>query len=201
MTTDYYNHERSEIASVIVGRDLSVLELGCGAGSLGASLKSSGIAARVEAVEAVESAATQAATRLDVVHHGDLDSFDMSILGEGYDCLIAADVLEHLKDPWSVLQAASQRVRPGGAVYVSVPNVQHFRVSFGLLRGRWRYEDFGIMDRTHLRFFTRETACELFALAGVPLDRVVPVRSTNPIVARLGGFGTVQYILVGHLER
>jgi hypothetical protein len=82
------------------------------------------------------------------------------------DCVIFADVLEHLVDPWTVLATWSTRLAARGTLVASIPNVLHRSVVRGMLHGRWDYTDEGILDRTHLRFFTRETALELIESAG-----------------------------------
>jgi hypothetical protein len=89
--------------------------------------------------------------------------------------VIFADVLEHLVDPWSTLRQALAYVKPGGSVVISLPNIANYGVRLNLLKGEFRYQDFGIYDRTHLRFFTRETFQELVAGAGL---RVVEWRYT-----------------------
>ncbi len=77
-----------------------------------------------------------------------------------------ADILEHLRDPWRLLASQRELLAPGGHVVVSLPNVRHYPVVLGLLRGRWRYQDEGVLDRSHLRFFTRDSARELVSGAG-----------------------------------
>jgi SAM-dependent methyltransferase len=107
------------------------------------------------------------------------------------DIIICADVLEHLRDPWTVLAWLRTLPAPGGRAVISVPNIAHWTARRALLRGRFDYTDFGLLDRTHLRFFTRATAAELarragFAvraerLAGAPL----PLESRVPALARV----------------
>ena len=85
---------------------------------------------------------------------------------DGYDVVLFLDVLEHLAHPEEVLIAARGWLRPRGIVLCSIPNVAHWRVRLSLLRGRFDYEDVGLLDRTHLRWYTRRTARELVAGAG-----------------------------------
>lgn len=97
--------------------------------------------------------------------------------GDGYDAILFLDVLEHLRDPESVLQAARGWLRHGGTVLCSLPNVAHWRVRLALARGRFDYADNGLMDRTHLRWFTRASARDLVAGAGYAVtweDAAVP---------------------------
>jgi 2-polyprenyl-3-methyl-5-hydroxy-6-metoxy-1,4-benzoquinol methylase len=86
--------------------------------------------------------------------------------------VIFADVLEHMTDPWSALKDWTDRLATGGSVVMSIPNVGHHSALSPLVAGHWHYEDAGIMDRTHLRFFTRETVLELVAGAGLRVIRL-----------------------------
>jgi 2-polyprenyl-3-methyl-5-hydroxy-6-metoxy-1,4-benzoquinol methylase len=119
----------------------------------------------------------QASARLQGVYEryviGDGESALDQLAGERYDCIVLADVLEHLVDPWSLLGRARQMLAPGGCVVASIPNVRNIGLIFNLLaRGRWRYEDSGLLDRTHLRFFTRTEIHELYASAGLVIERI-----------------------------
>jgi hypothetical protein len=112
--------------------------------------------------------------------------------GGRYDALLFLDVLEHLADPWSILQGSHALLRDGGHAYVSVPNVAHWTVRKELLLGRWEYRDNGLMDRTHLRFFTLESARELMESArwrivweGVDVDQPPLVRLPDRWLPRL----------------
>ena len=87
-------------------------------------------------------------------------------------CVILADAFPHLTDPGATLRKWGARLAPGGVLVVSVPNVVHHRVLRGLVRGRWNYADSGIADWTHLRFFTRMTALQLFEQAGFHVERM-----------------------------
>lgn len=128
-------------------------------------------------VELLAEYAEQARERLDRVIHADLDSF---LAGDvppeaPFDCLIAADVLEHLVDPWATLKAAAGLLRPSGVAVVSVPNVLELK---GLLRvvreRRWLRESEGPFDRTHLRWFSRSDVVDLLEQAGLVVESVVP---------------------------
>ena len=122
-------------------------------------------------VELFESAAEKAAAVLDRVIVGNVEQIDLPY--ENYfDCVIFADVLEHLVDPWRMLRRAKTLLRRDGVIVASIPNVQHSRVLINLFFGRWEYEQFGIMDSTHLRFFTRKSIDTLFQSTGYELRRV-----------------------------
>jgi SAM-dependent methyltransferase len=89
------------------------------------------------------------------------------------DLILCLDVLEHLLNPWRVAQYLNSLLRPGGSLIVSIPNIRNRRVLLQLaIRGKWEYTESGILDRTHLRFFTRTSAIELVASAGCIVDRI-----------------------------
>jgi 2-polyprenyl-3-methyl-5-hydroxy-6-metoxy-1,4-benzoquinol methylase len=133
--------------------------------------------ATVDGVELRADAAAEARNYREM-HVGSIE--DPSLrdrIGTGYGAVLFLDVLEHLADPGAVLRAAHGWLAPGGVVLCSIPNVAHWRVRLGLLRGRFDYEDSGLLDRTHLRWYTRRTARELVSDAGYEItweDAVVP---------------------------
>jgi 2-polyprenyl-3-methyl-5-hydroxy-6-metoxy-1,4-benzoquinol methylase len=155
----------------LVGRDRDVLDVGCATGYLARALVAQGCT--VTGVELDEDAARQAAPHLAEVRLADLDRTDLARLGLGrrFDVVVFADVLEHLKDPLRALRASVDLLRPGGRVVVSIPNVAHGSVRLALLDGRFDYREIGLLDDTHIRFFTRSTLLELLTAAGlVPSD-------------------------------
>jgi len=125
------------------------------------------------------------------VWEGDLQSFDPDASGVpgGYSLLLFGDTLEHIADPVAVLDRLAGRLRPGGHLVISVPNVANWSVRLGLLLGRFDYTDRGILDRTHVRFYTRRTLVRMVRQAGFVVERVqaaVPVPGvTSRGLARL----------------
>lgn len=155
----------------LVGNDKSVLDLGCATGYLGEALAERGC--RVTGVEFVEEAAEQARQLLDRVVVGDLNTLDLvAEFGPGsFDVLVFGDVLEHLPDPARVLRAAVPLLAPGGSVVISIPNITHGSIRLAILQGRWQYTETGLLDRTHIRFFTRQSLLDMVTGAGlVPVD-------------------------------
>lgn len=169
----YYSHTRSDLLGLLPkARHLRVLEVGCGEGRTGAFLKEEGIAREVVGIETVEEPAEAARARLDEVLLGDAETLELPA-NRRFDLLLFADVLEHLRDPWGTLRRYTAHLEPGGWVVSSTPNIAYWRTAFDLfVRGRWRYQDSGIMDRTHLRFFTVETAIELHRQAELVIESV-----------------------------
>lgn len=139
----------------LVGEDVDVLDVGCATGYLGAVLARRGC--RVVGIEVDPAAAAEAREVLTEVVEADVDGAELDLLvGERrFDVVVLADVLEHLVHPEPVLRSAARVLKPGGSVVVSVPNVTHGSLRLALLQGRWEYRDTGLLDRTHLRFYTR----------------------------------------------
>ena len=173
---EYYRRPRPEIRRLVPAHAQAVLDVGCGAGELGATLKREG-ATLVVGVEADPDAAAAAQRVLDRVHVGDIETLDLPYDAETFDCIILADLLEHLRDPWTLLKRLTPMLAAHGRLIASLPNVRHWSVLRGLLQGTWTYLPAGILDRGHLRFFTRQTGCALLEEAGLSVLEVHPVCS------------------------
>ena len=167
----YFNFVRREIEGLLPAYAPRVLEIGCGAGATLAWLRDTGMAAHTTGIEIDPDAAAVARTRVDTLHEGSVEQWLPRLREDSYDLVLGLDVLEHLVDPWAAVSRLHQLVRPGGSVIVSLPNIRNHRVLMPLLlRGRWAYTQAGIMDRTHLRFFTRQTATEMLRQGGFDVD-------------------------------
>lgn len=161
---EYYAANRSEMLQFITQTPKKVLELGCGMGDFGALLKSQ-YGCSVCGIDIHKAALEEATHKLDSVHHGNIELMDLTLLDKDYDLIIANDVLEHLQDPWEIVNKLHDHLVPEGVFIASIPNVRFYRVVKNLLiRGIWEYEDAGILDRTHLRFFTKKTMPSLFKM-------------------------------------
>jgi 2-polyprenyl-3-methyl-5-hydroxy-6-metoxy-1,4-benzoquinol methylase len=146
------------------GSGRSVLDIGCAHGELGSDLMNRGWT--VTGVEPYENDAELARMRGMRVINAPIERA-LSDIEDVYDAVILADVLEHLVDPWSVLERVKGHLSPSGIVVASIPNVAHFYVRLSLLMGRFNYARRGILDQTHLRFFTRRSVLSLFNHAGL----------------------------------
>jgi SAM-dependent methyltransferase len=154
----------------------AVLEVGCSTGGLARAVKATRPTCHYLGVEFDARAAEMAKQYCDDVVALDIESGG-SVLFEKYrdrDCWVFGDVLEHLRDPWKVLSEIRKVLPAGGCVVASVPNVQHWSVQARLAVGDFRYEGTGLLDRTHLRWFTRVTLFELFQAAGLRIEAGVP---------------------------
>lgn len=169
----YFQNVRQDLIDLIPAGHYRILEIGCGAGVTGKAVKDQGKAVMYVGVEISPEAAAKAKSVLDAVHVMDIEEGTRELpYPEGYfDILLLADILEHLVDPWKVLKELSFYIRPGGFVIASVPNIRHARVLIPLLLlGRFQYEEEGILDRGHLRFFTRSSLYDLFASASLRIN-------------------------------
>ncbi|MDQ6675556.1 MAG: methyltransferase domain-containing protein [Chloroflexota bacterium] len=167
----YYELERPEVLTMVPHDARRVLELGCASGKVAAALKRRQ-ECHVTGVEYCAEPAAQASTRLDRVIVGDCESIDLEALfqpGE-FDCLIAADVLEHLRDPESLLRRLQPFLTTDASIVVSLPNVRHAGVLKAAVQGYWSYQPWGILDRTHLRFFTRREIDNMFIRLGFEVE-------------------------------
>lgn len=156
----------------LVGRDRRVLDVGCSTGYLGEALAARGCI--VDGIEKDPAAAELARARMNDVAVLDLDRDDLAeqLAGKAFDSIVFGDVLEHLADPDRVLQSATKLLAAGGSVVISVPNVAHGSLRLALLQGRWEYRDTGLLDRTHVRFFTRESTLAMVRSAGLVVTRL-----------------------------
>ena len=167
----YFDNARQEIAPLVPNNTDRVLEIGCGTGATMKWLRNVRPVRYAVGIELFPEAAELAATAFDAVLTGSIESMD---LPEGkFDLVIALDVLEHLVDPWRTLGRLHAILNENGALVVSLPNIGHYSVSVPLLlRGRFDYGDEGLLDRTHLRFFTTKTAIDLLTRSGLTVDKV-----------------------------
>jgi len=174
LSAAYYANARKEIAPFLPVMLDSVFELGCSEGNTLAWLRDEKGAKTCHGLEVFPEAAQRAKEKgLDVVI-GNVETDGISFQGQN-DLVLCLDVLEHLLNPWQVLSTVVESIRPGGSLIVSLPNIAHVSVLLGLiLKNDWRYQGAGVLDRTHLRFFTHKTACELISGAGVKFVKSKP---------------------------
>ncbi len=187
-----------------------LLDVGCGGGVFGAAVKAA-MRCTVVGVTHSDAEAEQARHRLDRVEVADLNQCDPAAFGL-FDCIVCSHVLEHLADPQQVLSRLHACLVPGGTLLVALPNVLFWKQRMQFLRGRFRYTDGGLMDRTHVRFFDWDSAASLVRAAGFDIreraaDGVFPLsrvfgRPLSTLLNRRalthfpGVFG-VQFVLSG----
>ncbi len=170
----YYENVREDVQQMINPNSKRILDVGCGKGRLGAVLKSK-LNAEVWGVEYVGDIASLAAEQLDNVISGPIEDAIVQLPDKYFDTIIFADVLEHLVDPYTVLSKIKSKLSANGEIVASIPNVRHWSVVKNLLEGEWEYREFGIMDSTHLRFFTRKSLFKMFEKAGYKILSIMYV--------------------------
>ncbi|HEY0661558.1 MAG TPA: methyltransferase domain-containing protein [Lysobacter sp.] len=172
--TDVYSHANPLFVRAVAahGGHPEVLDVGCWNGTLGRTL----IRDADAIVDGIERDPVQAQLARDVgyrtVDVADLDYGIPEANGRSYDFILCGDVLEHLVHPDAVLATLAQRLKPGGRAIVSLPNIAFAANRLTHLQGRWDYKDYGILDRTHLRFFTQRTMVALVEGAGLRVTRI-----------------------------
>lgn len=171
----YYQFARPELVALVPASARRVLDIGCGAGFLGAALKQRQ-PVEVWGVERDGQTAAGANMRLDRVVCGDAETLNGELPTGHFDCIVLGDILEHLRRPNQLLERARTWLSEGGCLVASLPNVRHHSVVAGLLEGNWTYEAAGLLDDDHLRFFTRREIEKLFFRAGFDITarEVVP---------------------------
>jgi 2-polyprenyl-3-methyl-5-hydroxy-6-metoxy-1,4-benzoquinol methylase len=162
----YYNMFKSGIASLIPEGSHVILDMGCAAGVLGRRLKELNKAKEVVGVEIFKEAADEAAKHYETIHQGDIEELKLPYKNY-FDFVVCADILEHLRDPWNILGQIHTWLKNDGSVIICIPNVRYWRVLRDLIfHGSWQYMNAGILDKTHLRFFTRRSFLGPLAEAG-----------------------------------
>lgn len=208
-TPEYFKGQRPDVANLVPQGCVRVLDVGCGYGGLGRNLRARGVA-QVFGVEINPDAASELTGTYADYWIGDVEQVNLPTGIEAFDCIVFADVLEHLHDPWSTLARYLQWLKPGGYVVASIPNVRNIALLYNLmLRGHWRYEDSGLLDRTHLRFFTRKEIEELFANSGLEIDLIRENRerltwgrriAAAPLLILIPDLGVCQYLVRARLR-
>ncbi len=167
----YFKNKRNDIVSLVPDEAIDILEIGCAAGMTGKEIKKNPDI-YVAGVELDHMAAVEAKNHLDDVFEGNIETIQLPFSEKRFDCIIFADILEHLVNPLEVLKKTKKFLRFEGTVIASIPNVQYLGVISQLVEGNWTYQDEGILDRTHLRFFTFPEIEKLFDEAGYRISSV-----------------------------
>lgn len=171
----------------LVGSGTRVLDVGCSSGYLARPLVERGCT--VIGIEQDMDAANAARDVCEDVLVGDVESLDLPFASGSFDVVLCGDLIEHLREPERFLTRMRPFLRADGRIVLTTPNVANWTIRLGLLAGRWRYTERGILDRTHLRLFTRKTLVETLGRTGyrvIELDFTVPVPVLGtPAVERL----------------
>ena len=171
----YYSHVRSEILPLLPEHCERVLEIGCGSGETLLWLKTQKPDCQwLAGVELFAQSGSLGAPRLDWFCAGNIETLELDIAPASLDLILCLDVLEHLVDPWKTVGKLHHLLKPQGHIIASIPNIRYYSASLGLvLKGNWDYQKEGILDSTHLRFFTKKTATALMQSSGLSIDMVI----------------------------
>lgn len=177
----YFNSARIEALKLVRNKNNRILDLGCGTGHTGKELKKLGLAKEVIGVELFEDAAKEAKSNLDRIIVGNIEEIELPFEKNSFDYILAMDILEHLYDPWRIISTTKKFLKKDGTLIVSIPNVQNWRLLRDLVfKGEWKYVDQGLLDKTHIRFFTRKSLLRLFSGAGFTSIEIIPGFRLHP---------------------
>jgi 2-polyprenyl-3-methyl-5-hydroxy-6-metoxy-1,4-benzoquinol methylase len=199
----YFTNARHDYVSELpVNANAKILEIGCGGGETGALALLERKCGSYYGVEMCQVVAEMARERLTEVLVGDIERLDPPWNADTFDALILSEVLEHLSDPWATLRKLLPTLKSGGLVFASSPNISHYSVIAMLLRGEWTLTDIGVMDRTHLRWFTPKTYREMFELCGYCVDAVREHRPLTKKAKALSAlsFGRYRYLFMSQID-
>jgi len=170
---EYYSQGRPEMLQFLPDSTKTLIDIGCGEGRFGESVKRRLPGCEVWGVEPVTAAANVAAQRNDKIVSQKLEEIG-DLPTDYFDVVTMNDVLEHLTHSETALSIVSRLLKPGGHFIMSLPNVRYYiNARDFLLRGDWHYQDYGILDRTHFRFFTKKSATRLLTENGFEVTNVV----------------------------
>ena len=191
----YFRQERREMLGFIPRETTTLIDVGCGEGLFCARVKEILPSCEVWGLEPVDAVAALAAPRCDKLINAPFD--DATLLPSAYfDVVTMNDVLEHIPSTESALGIVKQILKPGGTLIVSLPNVAFYlNVKDLIISNDWEYKDYGILDRTHMRFFTERSASRTIAGNGFNIVTVRGINESAPkihyraLLAVLGKFG------------
>lgn len=203
MNQSIYQGNREELLKFISPQFKKILDVGCSSGNFGALVKSR-YPVFVAGVESHPEACREAQKKLDQVIQANVESDQIAFAAEEFDCIIFADILEHLYDPSKIIDSYLRWLAPSGVMIFSIPNIRHISVLGDLLfGGEWKYTESGIMDKTHIRFFTQKSFMRLIEECGLELkqkDFIFSLRGSKYLdrltLGCLRDFLTAQHLFV-----
>jgi len=179
MNTAYYTHNREEVMALVKKQPSRLLDVGCGEGRFATALHQR-YGTEAWGIEMDERAAAVASKSLHKVLHGTFEAVSSQLPTAYFDAVFFNDVLEHMVDPWQTLRAVQPFLTPGARIYASIPNFLFAENILLLLKTKdWIYTDSGLLDRTHMRFFTRKSIVQMFKDCGYDVQDCVPLNAIN----------------------
>ncbi len=191
----YYSNNRAEMLEFVPKGTKKILDCGCGEGYFATAAKNH-FNAEVWGLEMDASSADTARSKIHKVIQGDLADTLTEIPTNYFECITFNDVLEHLVNPYEVLTRIKDNLAENGVVVCSIPNARYWRVFKKYVFGKdWKYEDNGVMDRTHLRFFTKKSMIEMFEDLNYEVVSVKGLKPTPSV-----GFHIVNVLTLGFIK-
>jgi SAM-dependent methyltransferase len=176
---DYYGNIRNDLIAYMSNNITKVIELGCGKGNTIKKIKELYPKSYVIGIEKDKKSAMIAKNYADLIFEGDIEIMDLNIKENSIDLILCGDVIEHLKDPWIVLKKFTNVLNAKGLLIATIPNVGHLSSIIKILFNKYSFQDSGIFDRTHLRFYTEKTIRILFEESGYCIENIIPVYSSS----------------------
>ncbi|MCI3986671.1 class I SAM-dependent methyltransferase [Bacillus vallismortis] len=175
---EYYKGINRKLFDLVGPHAKNILEVGCAEGLFGAAVKEK-TNCSYYGIESYPPAAEKAAHHIDEVIMGDIETLKLPFQKNTFDHIIFGDVLEHLKDPWAVLGNLKPYVKETGSILASIPHIGHISIFESLLSGKWTYTQAGLLDKTHLRFFTLQEMKKMFHETGYNISQIEPIPFTT----------------------
>jgi len=177
----YYIHDREVMLRFIPQNVTKVLDVGCGEGNFAKKVKDK-TCAEVWGAEINEDIGLIASPKIDKLIKGDISVKINELPNKYFDCIIFNDVLEHLTDPYNLLIKIKDKLTDEGVVVCSIPNVLHTSVIKALIVNKnWKYTDSFVLDKTHLRFFTKKSIIDMFRSSGYILIKIQGINPNNSL--------------------
>ncbi len=197
---EYFSLERELFINAITGTNLTLLDVGCGTGALGKWFRTNR-SFSVYGIEINDKAFKEAEKNLDGVIKGNIEMMELPYADESFDAIVMGDVLEHLIEPVAAVKKLLQKLKKGGQMYISVPNIRHWKEVLNLVfRDKWEYTPWGILDYTHLRFFTKRSIVALLEKNDIQVAHaswVIQNPSKSHIINKLT-VGLLEGLLASH---
>ena len=173
--TPAHDAVNQELLALIPPTCRRVVEVGCANGALARAWLQSNPGREFIGIDIDPTYAERAAAHCTRAFAADIEQLPDGEFERMFpsDCWVFGDCLEHLRDPWRLLRRIRDRIDADGCLVTCIPNAQHWSVQWRLLSGNFRYEDSGLLDRTHIRWFTRQTMLEMFSAAGWEVEQGV----------------------------
>ncbi|NCO05254.1 MAG: class I SAM-dependent methyltransferase [Candidatus Magasanikbacteria bacterium] len=176
---EYYTQSRQEMLKYIPKTTATVLELGCGAGAFCVLIKDK-TNAEIWGIDRHKPSLEEAQKFLHKTIHGDVVESIATLPNNYFDCIVCNDILEHLEDPYTVIRTLKNKLTNKGRIVCSLPNVRYLPNIFNfMVKKQWKYEDEGVLDSTHLRFFTQKSIADMFEQHGYSVHTLEGINPLN----------------------